>query len=116
MVTVPAYFNDAERQATKEAGQIAGLDVKRIINEPTAAALAYAIEPKVKDILFAGHLSEEPGHRVLLGYVGLDPILNLAMRLGEGTGAVLAMMVIEAALRMFNEMATFSSAGVSGAV
>ena len=81
-----------------------------------AAALAYAIEPKVKDILFAGHLSEEPGHRVLLGYVGLDPILNLAMRLGEGTGAVLAMMVIEAALRMFNEMATFSSAGVSGAV
>ena len=81
-----------------------------------AAALAYAIEPKVKDILFAGHLSEEPGHRVLLEYVGLDPILNLAMRLGEGTGAVLAMMVIEAAVSMFNEMATFSSAGVSGAL
>ena len=81
-----------------------------------AAALAYALEPKVKDILFAGHVSEEPGHRVLLEYIGLDPILNLGMRLGEGTGAVLAMMVIEAAVSMLNEMATFSSAGVSGAL
>ena len=81
-----------------------------------AAALAYAVEPKVKDILFAGHVSEEPGHRVLLDYIGLDPILNLGMRLGEGTGAVLAMMVIKAAVAMLNEMATFSSAGVSGAV
>lgn len=81
-----------------------------------AAALAYAVEPRVKDILFAGHVSEEPGHRVLLEYIGLDPILNLGMRLGEGTGAVLAMMVIEAAVSMFNEMATFSSAGVSEAL
>ena len=46
VITVPAYFNDAERQATKEAGQIAGLDVKRIINEPTAAALAYGLDKK----------------------------------------------------------------------
>lgn len=81
-----------------------------------AAALAYGIEPRVRDILFAGHVSEEPGHRVLLEYLGLDPILNLGMRLGEGTGAVLAMMVIEAAVSIFNEMATFSSAGVSGAL
>ncbi len=81
-----------------------------------AAALAYAIEPKVRDILFAGHVSEEPGHRVLLDCIGLDPILNLGMRLGEGTGAVLSMMVVEAAIRMLNEMATFSSAGVSGAL
>ena len=81
-----------------------------------AAALAFAIEPRVKNILFAGHVSEEPGHRVLLEYIGLSPILNLGMRLGEGTGAVLAMMVIQAAISMFNEMATFSSAGVSGAV
>ena len=43
VVTVPAYFNDAQRQATRDAGQIAGLDVKRIINEPTAAALAYGL-------------------------------------------------------------------------
>ncbi|MBS1559245.1 MAG: molecular chaperone DnaK [Bacteroidetes bacterium] len=53
VVTVPAYFNDAERQATKEAGQIAGLDVKRIINEPTAAALAYGLDKKNKDLKIA---------------------------------------------------------------
>ena len=49
VITVPAYFNDAERQATKEAGTIAGLDVKRIINEPTAAALAYGLDKKNKN-------------------------------------------------------------------
>jgi molecular chaperone DnaK len=53
VVTVPAYFNDAERQATKEAGQIAGLNVKRIINEPTAAALAYGLDKKNKDMTIA---------------------------------------------------------------
>jgi molecular chaperone DnaK len=53
VITVPAYFNDAERQATKEAGQIAGLDVKRIINEPTAAALAYGMDKKNKDMKIA---------------------------------------------------------------
>src|SRR5690606_17584863 len=46
VITVPAYFNDAQRQATKDAGRIAGLDVKRIINEPTAAALAYGLDKK----------------------------------------------------------------------
>lgn len=53
VITVPAYFNDAERQATKEAGQIAGLDVKRIINEPTAAALAYGLDKKGQDSVIA---------------------------------------------------------------
>ena len=53
VITVPAYFNDAERQATKEAGQIAGLDVKRIINEPTAAALAYGLDKVHKDMKIA---------------------------------------------------------------
>jgi molecular chaperone DnaK len=53
VITVPAYFNDAERQATKEAGQIAGLDVKRIINEPTAAALAYGLDKKNNDMKIA---------------------------------------------------------------
>ena len=53
VVTVPAYFNDAERQATKEAGQIAGFDVKRIINEPTAAALAYGLDKKNRDMKIA---------------------------------------------------------------
>ena len=49
VITVPAYFNDAQRQATKEAGEIAGLNVRRIINEPTAAALAYGLDKKHKD-------------------------------------------------------------------
>jgi nicotinate-nucleotide--dimethylbenzimidazole phosphoribosyltransferase len=80
-----------------------------------AAAVAYAIEPQVKEYLFAGHRSEEPGHRFLLEYLRLDPILTLDMRLGEGTGAVLAMPIIESALRLYSEMATFASAGVSGA-
>lgn len=80
-----------------------------------AAAVAFALEPKVKDVLFAGHLSEEPGHRALLEYIGLEPILNLRMRLGEGTGAALAAMLIDAAVRVLNEMATFESAGVSKA-
>ncbi len=53
VVTVPAYFNDAERQATKEAGAIAGLEVKRIINEPTAAALAYGLDKKNQDVKIA---------------------------------------------------------------
>lgn len=51
MVTVPAYFNDSQRQATKDAGRIAGLDVVRIINEPTAAALAYGMEKKEDSII-----------------------------------------------------------------
>jgi nicotinate-nucleotide--dimethylbenzimidazole phosphoribosyltransferase len=80
-----------------------------------AAAVAFAIEPRVQDYLFAGHQSEELGHKVLLEYIGLKPILSLNMRLGEGTGAVLAMPVIESAMCLYDEMATFASAGVSGA-
>ena len=53
VITVPAYFNDAQRQATKEAGEIAGLTVKRIINEPTAAALAYGLDKKDVDQVIA---------------------------------------------------------------
>jgi len=49
VITVPAYFNDAQRQATKDAGSIAGLNVQRIINEPTAAAIAYGLDKKVKE-------------------------------------------------------------------
>jgi nicotinate-nucleotide--dimethylbenzimidazole phosphoribosyltransferase len=80
-----------------------------------AAAVAYAIAPAVKDYLLAGHCSEEPGHRYLLRTIGITPLLRLNMRLGEATGAVLAMPLIESALRLYTEMATFSSAGVSGA-
>jgi len=80
-----------------------------------AAAIAFSIEPHTRCYLFAGHQSEEPGHRVLLEYIGLKPILSLNMRLGEGTGAVLAMPVIESAMCLYNQMATFASAGVSEA-
>src|SRR6202042_1725486 len=51
VITVPAYFNDAQRQATKDAGKVAGLDVKRIINEPTAAALAYGLDKKKNETI-----------------------------------------------------------------
>lgn len=80
-----------------------------------AAAIASSIETRVRGYLFAGHQSEEPGHRVLLEYMGLRPILSLSMRLGEGTGAVLAMPIIESAMALYNQMATFASAGVSEA-
>jgi nicotinate-nucleotide--dimethylbenzimidazole phosphoribosyltransferase len=80
-----------------------------------AAAIAFAIAPPVRSYLFAGHQSEEPGHRILLDYIGLRPILSLNMRLGEGTGAVLAMPIIESALCLYAQMATFTSAGVSEA-
>jgi nicotinate-nucleotide--dimethylbenzimidazole phosphoribosyltransferase len=79
-----------------------------------AVALAYAVAPGVKEYLFAGHCSKEPGHLFLLEYLGLDPILTLEMRLGEGSGAVLAMPIIESALRLYTDMATFASAGVNG--
>jgi nicotinate-nucleotide--dimethylbenzimidazole phosphoribosyltransferase len=80
-----------------------------------AAALACGIAPQVKEYLFSGHRSQEPGHRYLLEHLGLRPILNLDMRLGEGTGAALAMPIIESSLRVYSEMATFASAGVSEA-
>ncbi len=80
----------------------------------TAGALiAHLLCPTVDDYLFAGHQSEEPGHRIMLRHLGLAPILDLGMRLGEGTGGVLAMTVMQAAVRMFNEVMTFAEAGVA---
>ena len=84
-----------------------------------AAAIACGLnsgkDSGVRPYLFAGHRSQEPGHRVLLAHLQLEPILDLDMRLGEGTGAVLAMPILEAAMRLYQEMATFRSAGISGA-
>jgi nicotinate-nucleotide--dimethylbenzimidazole phosphoribosyltransferase len=80
-----------------------------------AAALAVALEPKVGGYLIAGHRSEEPGHRLLLDYLKLTSILNLEMRLGEGSGAVLAMSIIESAIGLYSQMATFTAAGISEA-
>ena len=80
----------------------------------TAGALiAHALCPSVKDYLFAGHCSAEIGHRIMLNHLGLEPILDLGMRLGEGTGAALAMGIIEGALRVFREVMTFEEAGVT---
>lgn len=75
--------------------------------------LAYLLNPFVKDYVFFSHQSLEPGHKKVLDYFKEKPILDLNMRLGEGTGAVLASNIIEASLRMFNEMATFEEASVS---
>jgi nicotinate-nucleotide--dimethylbenzimidazole phosphoribosyltransferase len=80
-----------------------------------AAAIACGLAPAVRSYLFAGHQSQEPGHRVLLAHLEIEPILDLNMRLGEGSGAVLAMPILESAMRLYLEMATFASAGVSGA-
>jgi nicotinate-nucleotide--dimethylbenzimidazole phosphoribosyltransferase len=79
-----------------------------------AAAIAVTIEPRVKHFLFASHRSSEPGHDALLKHLDLVPLLNLDLRLGEGTGAALAMPLLEASAKLLKEMATFSSAGISG--
>lgn len=79
----------------------------------TSAAIAVKLCPALAGYLFCGHLSTEPGHAVILDLLGQKPLLHLEMRLGEGTGAALAMSVIDAAVRAFTEMATFESAGVS---
>jgi nicotinate-nucleotide--dimethylbenzimidazole phosphoribosyltransferase len=80
----------------------------------TAGALiAHSLCPTVADYMFSGHCSEEPGHRVMLNYLKLQPILDLGMRLGEGTGGALAMSIMEGAVRVFTEVLTFAEAGVA---
>ncbi|MBU4311808.1 MAG: nicotinate-nucleotide--dimethylbenzimidazole phosphoribosyltransferase [Candidatus Omnitrophica bacterium] len=78
-----------------------------------AALVAYHLEPKVKDFMIAGHCSVESGHKVILDHIGIKPILDLDLRLGEGTGAALSMSIIDAGIKIMTEMATFKSAGVS---
>jgi len=81
----------------------------------TAGALiALALNAAINDYVFYSHLSAEAGHRRMLDYLHQEPIMNLDMRLGEGTGAAVAMTVIEAAISVMKEMATFESAGVEG--
>ncbi|MHB1526479.1 MAG: nicotinate-nucleotide--dimethylbenzimidazole phosphoribosyltransferase [Candidatus Dormibacteria bacterium] len=81
----------------------------------TAAALvAAALAPPAVGYMFAGHQSQEPGHKVALRHLGLRPVLDLEMRLGEGTGALLAMPILAAAAAVLVRMATFEEAGVSG--
>ena len=80
----------------------------------TSAAflVAYRLNPKVKDFAFFSHRSEEPGHTKFYEMIGAQPLLDLRMRLGEGTGGALALNILEAALRAHAEMATFESAKV----
>lgn len=78
-----------------------------------AALVAVEANPAIREYLLAGHTSVEQGHRLMLEHMGLSPLLDLKLRLGEGTGATLAMSIIEAALHAHNEMATFAEAGVS---
>jgi len=82
----------------------------------SAAALAAArIAPGIEGFMIAAHRSAEPGHRAALEALGLEPLLELGMRLGEGTGAALAMTLLEASTRVLREMATFEGAGVADA-
>jgi len=78
-----------------------------------AAMLAVTLAPKTRNYLFSAHRSRESGHQHMLSWLELEPLLDLDLRLGEGTGAVLAMHLVEASCRILNEMATFKEAGVS---
>jgi nicotinate-nucleotide--dimethylbenzimidazole phosphoribosyltransferase len=78
-----------------------------------AAYIAYRIDSSVVSFLFAGHKSKVKGHGILLEAMGLDPILDLEMRLGEGTGAVLGGQIIGLSAKLSGEMASFDSASVS---
>lgn len=101
-------------------GLVLGAAAKRIpvvidgFISTAGALIAYCLEPKTKDFMFAAHNSVEIGHKAMLEKIGLKPILDLDLRLGEGTGAALAMLMIEAGLKIYREMATFGEAGVSG--
>jgi nicotinate-nucleotide--dimethylbenzimidazole phosphoribosyltransferase len=77
-----------------------------------AALLAARMNPHVTQTLIASHLSAENGHRAMLDRIGLKPLFDLGMRLGEGTGACIAMALAEAAVKIMREMATFDSAGI----
>jgi nicotinate-nucleotide--dimethylbenzimidazole phosphoribosyltransferase len=78
-----------------------------------AALIASCLAAPLRDYLIASHVSAEPGHRVMLRHLGLTPLLDLELRLGEGTGAALGIFLAEAATKLLAEMATFSEAGVS---
>jgi nicotinate-nucleotide--dimethylbenzimidazole phosphoribosyltransferase len=80
-----------------------------------AALLALRIEPRVDGVVVAAHRSPEPGHALVLEALGVEPLLDLGLRLGEGSGAALAIPLLHAALAILDEMATFESAGVTDA-
>lgn len=79
-----------------------------------AALCAVRLNPAASEILIASHRSAEPGHQLMLSELGLEPVLDLRLRLGEASGGLLALPVIEAAAALFREMATFRESGVDG--
>jgi nicotinate-nucleotide--dimethylbenzimidazole phosphoribosyltransferase len=103
------------------AGVILGAAVRKVpvvldgFITGAAALIAVALCPAAREYLIAAHRSVEPGHAFILRDLNLRPLLELDMRLGEGTGAVLAMNLLEASLRLLHEMATFDAAGVTDA-
>ena len=78
-----------------------------------AALIAFGLQPKVKDYMIASHSSVEKGHKIILEYMGLKPLFDLDLRLGEGTGAALGINLAEASVKILTQMATFKSAKVS---
>jgi len=82
------------------------------VNACAAALVAAAIQPRVAGFLIAGHRSVEPGAGVAIAHLGLEPLLDLRMRLGEGTGALLAVPIVRAAAATLGGMATFAEAGL----
>jgi len=78
-----------------------------------AALIAVGLQPLCRDYLIASHRSVERGHQAILEHLGLKPLLDLDLRLGEGTGACLAMSLVQASIKILTEMATFEEAGVS---
>lgn len=121
-----APFETLRRLGGREIAAIAGavLEARRqrvpvmldgFISCAALAPLAAAV-PAITDHCLAGHCSAEPGHVGLLGHLGLDPLLSLGLRLGEGSGAALAVSVVRAALATHNGMATFAEAGVAGSL
>jgi len=101
------------------AGLVLGAAESRIpvvidgVISTAGAMVAWLLEPKVVDYLFAAHRSVEKAQLAMLELLGLEPILSLGMRLGEGTGCALAMPIIEAGAKVIRQMATFEEAGVS---
>lgn len=80
------------------------------------AVIAYKLNPTVKDYIFTSHQSLEPGHEILFQLLDQPPLFDFGMRLGEGTGAVLAMSILDAAVKIYSQMATFEEAGVSSKI
>jgi nicotinate-nucleotide--dimethylbenzimidazole phosphoribosyltransferase len=109
-----------------EIAGIAGLIIGAVCNRipvvidgfisGAAALVAVSLHQDIREYLFAGHRSAEAGHRIILEWLGLKPLLDLSMRLGEGTGAALGMFVIEAGIRVLREVLTFEEAGVKKAI